>query len=147
MFITDRKGKIIISRNYRGDLPMTMADKFSTYVQETPSEEQLPIYQADGITFYYIKYNDLYLAGIGKHNCNVALVFQFLYRMTDVFKNYFGDLNEESIRDNFVVIYELFDECGDNGYPQVRTPSPHGTPPPLPPQSLSALRLCRTSRH
>ena len=124
-----------------------MADKFSTYVQETPSEEQLPIYQADGITFYYIKYNDLYLAGIGKHNCNVALVFQFLYRMTDVFKNYFGDLNEESIRDNFVVIYELFDECGDNGYPQVRTPPPHGTPPPLPPQSLSALRLCRTSRH
>eukprot|EP01015_Nassula_variabilis_P015094 TRINITY_DN2259_c0_g1_i4.p1 TRINITY_DN2259_c0_g1~~TRINITY_DN2259_c0_g1_i4.p1 ORF type:complete len:347 (+),score=74.32 TRINITY_DN2259_c0_g1_i4:66-1106(+) len=31
---------------------------------------------------------------------------------------YFKQLEEESIRDNFVVIYELLDEMMDNGYPQ-----------------------------
>ena len=31
--------------------------------------------------------------------------------------NYFKELEEESIRDNFVVIYELFDEMMDNGFP------------------------------
>ncbi|PIO66374.1 hypothetical protein TELCIR_11916 [Teladorsagia circumcincta] len=35
-----------------------------------------------------------------------------------VFCEYFKDLEEESVRDNFVVIYELFDEMMDFGYPQ-----------------------------
>lgn len=35
-----------------------------------------------------------------------------------VFTDYFKELEEESIRDNFVVIYELLDELVDFGYPQ-----------------------------
>lgn len=31
---------------------------------------------------------------------------------------YFKELEEESIRDNFVIIYELLDEIMDFGYPQ-----------------------------
>ena len=37
-----------------------------------------------------------------------------------MFKNYFKVLEEESLRDNFVIIYELLDEMMDFGYPQVR---------------------------
>ena len=36
-----------------------------------------------------------------------------------VFTEYFKELEEESIRDNFVIIYELMDELMDFGYPQV----------------------------
>ena len=32
---------------------------------------------------------------------------------------YFKELEEESIRDNFVIIYELLDEMMDFGYPQI----------------------------
>ena len=35
-----------------------------------------------------------------------------------MFTEYFKELEEESIRDNFVVIYELLDEMMDFGYPQ-----------------------------
>jgi AP-1 complex subunit mu len=35
-----------------------------------------------------------------------------------VFTEYFKELEEESIRDNFVVIYELLDEMMDFGHPQ-----------------------------
>jgi AP-1 complex subunit mu len=35
-----------------------------------------------------------------------------------VFKEYFKELEEESIRDNFVIVYELLDELMDFGYPQ-----------------------------
>ena len=35
-----------------------------------------------------------------------------------VFKEYFKELEEESIRDNFIIVYELFDELMDFGYPQ-----------------------------
>jgi AP-1 complex subunit mu len=32
---------------------------------------------------------------------------------------YFKEIEEESIRDNFGVVYELLDEMIDNGYPQI----------------------------
>ena len=35
-----------------------------------------------------------------------------------VFQEYFREIEEESIRDNFVLIYELLDEVMDFGYPQ-----------------------------
>lgn len=38
--------------------------------------------------------------------------------LLQVFTEYFKELEEESIRDNFVLIYELFDELMDFGYPQ-----------------------------
>jgi hypothetical protein len=38
--------------------------------------------------------------------------------VVEVFTEYFKELEEESIRDNFVVIYELLDEMMDFGYPQ-----------------------------
>jgi AP-1 complex subunit mu len=39
--------------------------------------------------------------------------------MRDVFVNYFKELEDESLRDNFVITYELLDEMMDNGYPQI----------------------------
>lgn len=45
-------------------------------------------------------------------------ILLFLEKLTKVFQDYFKELEEESIRDNFVIIYELFDEMMDFGYPQ-----------------------------
>ena len=38
--------------------------------------------------------------------------------VSQVLTEYFKELEEESIRDNFVVLYELLDEVMDFGYPQ-----------------------------
>lgn len=48
----------------------------------------------------------------------MTLIFQFLHRLVGVFRGYFGTLAEESIRDNFVLLYELLDEVCDYGVPQ-----------------------------
>jgi AP-1 complex subunit mu len=52
-------------------------------------------------------------------NSNVALILTFLFRLAQVFKDYFGVLEEESIRDNFVIIYELLYGKMDHGMPQL----------------------------
>jgi len=39
-------------------------------------------------------------------------------RFFQVFTEYFKELEEESIQDNFVVVYELLDELMDFGFPQ-----------------------------
>lgn len=46
------------------------------------------------------------------------MVFTFLHTLVAVLEAYFKDAQEESVRDNFAVIYELLDEMMDNGYPQ-----------------------------
>uniref|UniRef100_A0A3Q1G3Z6 AP complex mu/sigma subunit domain-containing protein n=1 Tax=Acanthochromis polyacanthus TaxID=80966 RepID=A0A3Q1G3Z6_9TELE len=59
-----------------------------------------------------------YLVAMTKKNANAALVYSFLYKIVQVFKEYFKELEEESIRDNFVTVYELMDEVMDFGFPQ-----------------------------
>ena len=46
------------------------------------------------------------------------MIFCFLHKLVDILIGYFGRLEDESIRDNFVLIYELLDEVLDHGYPQ-----------------------------
>mmetsp|Transcript_7668 Transcript_7668/g.34082 ORF Transcript_7668/g.34082 Transcript_7668/m.34082 type:complete len:114 (+) Transcript_7668:531-872(+) len=47
------------------------------------------------------------------------MLLEFLNKLVEVFKEYFKEVQEESIRDNFVIIYELLDEMMDFGFPQV----------------------------
>jgi AP-1 complex subunit mu len=67
----------------------------------------------------WIKYNNLFIVGTSALNANAMMVFAFLYKLAEVFTQYFRELEEESIKDNFVVTYELLDEMIDNSYPQV----------------------------
>jgi hypothetical protein len=55
---------------------------------------------------------------LSKRNTNAAEVILFLHRFVQVLVEYFKELEEESIRDNFVIIYELMDEMMDFGFPQ-----------------------------
>ena len=119
VFILDLKGKSLISRNYRGDIDMAVIDKFLSIVLEQEEESNTsPIIVWGDVTFVYIKYNNLYIVATTKINANATLVFSFLHKLVQVFKEYFKELEEESIRDNFVLIYELLDELMDFGYPQ-----------------------------
>ncbi|VDQ04729.1 unnamed protein product [Trichobilharzia regenti] len=67
LYILDNKGKVLIHRNYRGDVETSAIEKFMPIAMEKEEE---------------------------------------------------GKFEEESIRDNFVITYELLDEIMDFGYPQ-----------------------------
>lgn len=60
VFILDSKGKVIISRNYRGDIPMSIANKFAAHIQDEDESTLLPIYNEEGITYINVKHNNLY---------------------------------------------------------------------------------------
>ncbi|CAG8567514.1 2286_t:CDS:2 [Ambispora gerdemannii] len=153
VFVLDLKGKVLISRNYRGDIPMSAVEKFMPLVLEAEEEQQAPTpcFTHEGVSYLYIRHNNLYCilfaeAGVGiwkrkrrmfnrssfsyfasstinllyllepvlaltKKNSNATTILLFLHKLTE-------ELEEESIRDNFVIIYELLDEMMDFGYPQ-----------------------------
>ena len=81
----------------------------------------------------------MYIVATTRSNTNIAMLFSLLHRICQVEDNksnifcylslkcynksqvmgeYFKEVEEESIRDNFVICYELLDELVDFGYPQ-----------------------------
>jgi hypothetical protein len=70
------------------------------------------------LQYLYIRHSNLYILALTKRNTNAAEILLFLHKLVEVFTEYFKELEEESIRDNFVIIYELLDEMMDFGYPQ-----------------------------
>ena len=62
IFILDLKGKVLISRNYRGDIPMSAVENFMPLVLEAEEEQQAPTpcFTHEGINYLYIRHNNLY---------------------------------------------------------------------------------------
>ncbi|TLD20574.1 hypothetical protein PspLS_08730 [Pyricularia sp. CBS 133598] len=120
LFFLDLKGKTLLARNYRGDIPMSAVEKFPILLSEAEEESSAvpPCFSHEGINYLYIRHNNLYLLALTKRNTNAAEILLFLHKIVEVFTEYFKALEEESIRDNFVIIYELLDEMMDFGYPQ-----------------------------
>lgn len=119
VFILDVKGKPLISRNYKGDIAMSEIEHFMPLLMQREEEGALaPLLSHGRVHFLWIKHSNLYLVATTLKNANASLVYSFLYKTVEVFSEYFKELEEESIRDNFVIVYELLDELMDFGFPQ-----------------------------
>ena len=70
----------------------------------------------DGANYFFTKKFGIYFVATTKHNTAPSLVFDIIYRMLKIFRDYCGIINEESIRKNFVLIYEIIDEVIDYGH-------------------------------
>lgn len=119
IYILDQKGKVLITRAYRADVPLNIHEKFNQKLLEFDETTLKPVILDNEITFYFLKYNNLTFLAVSRRNSNAMMIFAFLYKFQEVLIDYFKELEEESIRDNFVIIYELLDEMMDNGYPQI----------------------------
>jgi AP-2 complex subunit mu-1 len=73
----------------------------------------------EGTSFAYVRHKNLFLVGATRSNPNVVMIFEYLLQMIRIFKAYLGeDFTDESLQANFTLVYELFDETMDNGFPQ-----------------------------
>lgn len=63
--------------------------------------------------------NELLLVAIvsSESNLDSLFIIEFLHRIVDIVQNYFGDCNENLIKEQLVTVYELLDEMLDAGYP------------------------------
>lgn len=122
LYFCDDKGKPILSRRYKDDVPLSAIDKFSTLLFDCEEQSSIlpPCISHSGIDYLFIQHNDLYIVALATSlSTNVATIFTFLHRLMAVLGEYLKTVEEESIRDNFIIIYELLDEMMDYGIPQV----------------------------
>ena len=119
IYFLDRKGRIIIFRNYRGEVDQDISEGFIDEVLELDEANMKPAFTIDNVHYIWIRHQNIYIVAVGKRNINVAMTFSFLYKLKDILIDYFNVLEEETVKDNFVLIYELLDEIMDHGFPQI----------------------------
>ncbi|GAB7362418.1 hypothetical protein MBLNU230_g2741t1 [Neophaeotheca triangularis] len=117
VLLFNQKGELLILRSFRQDMRPRLADVFRIQVISN-SQIRSPILTLGSTTFSHIKSENIYIVGVSKGNVNSALVFEFLYKLVALGKSYFGRFDEEAVKSNFVMVYELLDEILDFGYPQ-----------------------------
>ncbi|PBP24840.1 AP-2 complex subunit MU [Diplocarpon rosae] len=117
ILVFNQKGENLIFRAFRNDCRPRLADVFRIQVISN-AQVRSPILTLGSTTFSHVKHENIYLVAITKSNANAALVFEFLYRLIALGRGYFGKFDEEAVKNNFVLVYELLDEILDFGYPQ-----------------------------
>lgn len=121
VLFVNAKGEVLVSRYYRDDVSKQATDAFRhQVVQAKEAAGGVPIVHLEGTSFLYSQQGDVYVVAATTKNLNATLVFQFMSKLVDLFKAYFGGVfDETNIRENFVLILELLDEVMDYGYPQI----------------------------
>ncbi|KAL9644835.1 hypothetical protein ABK040_005317 [Willaertia magna] len=117
LFVLSSRGDRVIARDYRTDIGRGSEEIFFRYVKSVKAEH-VPVFEVQGIQFVYVKRNNLYFVLTTRHNASPITLLDFLTRTTNLIRDFCGVLSEESIRKNFILIYEILDEILDNGYIQ-----------------------------
>jgi len=118
VYILDSKGRVLINFDYRGEVDMSIPDKFMAHIQTNDKILPNPVFRVDDWCFAYIERNAMYFVAVTRTNSNVTLLLTFLSSLAKLFEDYLGTLTAEAIIDNFSLVYELLDEVMDYGYPQ-----------------------------
>ena len=119
LFILSRRGDSIIYRDFRRDIKKSN-DIFFHNVNFIKEEEIAPpLFNIDGINFIFVKTDDLYIVISTLDNASPNYYLEVLDRIIKVINDHIGLLNEETIRKNFVLIYEIINEMIDFSYPQL----------------------------
>jgi AP-4 complex subunit mu-1 len=114
-FILSPRGDTIIFKDFRGDAAPSLQEDFFRRVKFWHKGDAPPIFLIEDISYIYIKRNNLLICLTTKSNVSPCVTLELLSRCAKVFKDYCGILTEESIRKNFILIYELLDEMIDLG--------------------------------
>ena len=119
-FVLSPRGDTIISKDFRGDSPQGAAEAFFRKVKFWSNDKGAsgaapPVFRVGDVTYVWVKKSGLMFACNSRFNCSPSMTLELLNRVVKVFKDYCGVLNEESIRKNFVLVYELLDEMVDFG--------------------------------
>ncbi|KAL1349561.1 hypothetical protein HN51_026081 [Arachis hypogaea] len=120
-FILSQRGDNIVFRDYRGEVPKGSAEIFFRKVkfwEDGGLEEAPPVFNVDGVNYFHVKVVGLLFVATTRVNTSPSYVLELLQRIARVIKDYLGILNEDSLRKNFVLVYELLDEVIDFGYVQ-----------------------------
>lgn len=129
IYILDRDLNLIIQRHYREDLDVSYILESFKNVYSRMHPVDVPIIENNGITYLYLKKKEVIFMSPVLGDIDVMSHMAFLEKFSQLLQKYFKhyklidpdstEIKADLIKDNYVLIYELFDECFDFGIPQL----------------------------
>ncbi|KHJ90076.1 adaptor complexe medium subunit family protein [Oesophagostomum dentatum] len=113
------QGEVLICRIFRDDITRDAVNAFRVNVIHARQQVRSPINLIGRTSFFHRKCGSVWMVAATRLDANAAAVFEVLQKLAATMTDYFGKITEDSVRSNFVLIYELLDELIDFGYPQM----------------------------
>eukprot|EP01038_Epipyxis_sp_PR26KG_P007925 gene7925-10758_t len=123
-FLISNTGEVIIEKHWRGVTPRSICDFFWDEVNKCESKEEVPpIITTSKYYLVSIFRSEIFLLATLTGETQPLIVIEFLHRMYEIFEEYFGTVDESSIKENFSTVYQLLEEMMDYGYPLTTEPN------------------------
>merc|ERR1712188_71795 len=118
LFIVSVKGDVIIEKHYLGFMNRSVVDHFLDLLHASENGEGLlPVIRGGKYYIAHVRHNDLFFVAPIQGDVSPLLVIEFLHRVAEVFKDYFRDVTEDHLKDNFVTVYSILDGMMEGGVP------------------------------
>eukprot|EP00743_Colponemidia_sp_Colp-15_P005521 GILK01005938.1.p1 GENE.GILK01005938.1~~GILK01005938.1.p1 ORF type:complete len:430 (-),score=51.07 GILK01005938.1:44-1300(-) len=120
IFILNSSGEVIIERHFRNITSRAACDFFwseASKLTNGNAKELNPLLVSPTSVIAHIQVHDLFILTPINQETPPLLVFEFLNRFAAILQEYFGEVSEDTIRDNFTTVYLILDEIVDHGHP------------------------------
>eukprot|EP01042_Synura_sphagnicola_P006371 gene6371-8136_t len=115
-FLISNTGEVLIEKHWRGITPRSICDFFW-------DEEMAPIVATSKYYLVSIYRDDMFLLATTTRETAPLTIIEFLHRVFEILEEYFGSVEEDTIKDNFSTVYQLLEEMMDYGYPLTTEPN------------------------
>ncbi|CAF3593556.1 unnamed protein product [Adineta steineri] len=118
LFIINGASDVFMEKHWKTVIGKSICDYFFEAQSKCTNPEDVPPVIATPHHYLINIYrNSLYFVAVLTHELPPLFVLEFLHRIMDVFEDYFSECTETSLKDNYVIVYELLDEMLDSGLP------------------------------
>ncbi|KAL5012771.1 hypothetical protein ScPMuIL_011322 [Solemya velum] len=118
LFIINNTGDVFMEKHWKSVIHKSICDYFFEAQGKAQSPEDVqPVIPTPHHYLINIYRNQLYLVAVVTTEVPPLFVIEFLHRIFDTFDDYFNECNESTLKEHYVVVYELLDEMLDNGFP------------------------------
>lgn len=118
LFMINSRGDIFMEKHWKTAIKRAVCDYFFEAQEKASSPNDIPPIISTPHHYLISIFRDrLYFVAVINKETPPLFVIEFLHRIVDTFIDYFDECSERSIKENYVIVYELLEEMLDNGYP------------------------------
>ncbi|TPX57145.1 hypothetical protein PhCBS80983_g04048 [Powellomyces hirtus] len=123
LFILDKAGKVIIEKHWRNTITGAVDEFLKVSQKHSIPQEVPPVIATETHYLHHIFRSGLVFLSVVEEEVPPLSVLHFLHRLVDLLLDYFGALSEATLKENFVIVYELLEELLDYGFPYITEPN------------------------
>ena len=118
LFLINDTGDVFLEKHWKSVISRSVVDYFFDAKNKANSIEDIsPVIATPHHYLISVLRSNIHFVSVCMTEVQPLFVVEFLHRVADTFDDYFNDITETTIKDNYVVVFELLDEMLDNGFP------------------------------